>query len=48
MKINKEENLRQRALSREAAKAPPGTRRMGEEERLQMIKELEVTKKELE
>ena len=47
MKINKEENLRQRALSREAAKAPPGTRRMGEEERLQMIKELETTKKEL-
>lgn len=29
------------------AKAPPGTRRMGDEERKQMIEELTVTKKEL-
>ena len=47
MKTAKEENLRQRALSRENAKAPPGTRRMENEEKAQMIKELTATQKEL-
>lgn len=47
MKSEKEENLRQRAQSRENAKAPPGTRRMENDEKAQMVQELEITKKEL-
>ena len=43
MKTAKEENLRQRAQSRENAKAPPGTRRMGDDEKAQMISELKAT-----
>jgi len=43
MKINKEEQARQRAQSRENAKAPPGTRRMGEDEKQTMITELTAT-----
>lgn len=39
----KEENLRQRAASRENAKAPPGTRRMGDDEKATMVTELRAT-----
>jgi len=47
MKTEKEEHNRQRAMSRENARAPPGTRRMGDDEKATMVSELEATKKEL-
>ena len=38
----------QREMDKEQAKCPPGTRRMGEEERLQLLAELKDTKKTVE
>ena len=49
-KFNKEreDKEKQKLLDEEAKKCPPGTRRMGEEERVQMLTELKETKKTLE
>ena len=49
-KFNKEreEKAQQKLLDEENKKFPPGTKKMGESERLEMLKELNETKKHLE
>ena len=47
-KTQKEEQLKQKEMEKELAKCPPGTRRMGDEERLQILEDLKQTKQQLE
>jgi hypothetical protein len=44
----REEQIQQKAQEKEAAKCPPGTRKMDESERQDMLKELAATKAKIE
>mmetsp|Transcript_5202 Transcript_5202/g.4779 ORF Transcript_5202/g.4779 Transcript_5202/m.4779 type:complete len:129 (+) Transcript_5202:712-1098(+) len=46
-RVEKEEENFRRRIEEEEAKIPPGTRLMGEEERLKTLEELQVSKKDI-